>query len=202
MTFFAYNVSMSITADAKRDLILTSALGVFGRYGYKRTSMDLIAQAAGVSRAALYQHFANKEQVFRAVVGRMLDDLILAAETEVEVAETVADKLYGALAVKLDVLGSTVEAEFRGELFGEAATMADDLMRSFRDRQVAILETVLDDASDKLDLGAASAGDTAQLLYDALTGISQEQEPVPVLRVRLRQLVELAVRGLARKTES
>lgn len=201
MTFFAYNVSMSTTADAKRDLILTSALGVFGRYGYKRTSMDLIAQAAGVSRAALYQHFANKEQVFRAVVGRMLDDLILAAETEVETAETVADKLYGALAARLDVLGSTVEAEFRSELFGEAATMADDLMRSFRDRQVAILERVLDDASGKLDLGAASAGDTAQLLYDALTGISQEQEPVPVLRARLRQLVELAVRGLARKTE-
>lgn len=200
MTFFIYNVSMSTTADAKRDLILTSALGVFGRYGYKRTSMDLIAQAAGMSRPALYQHFANKEQVFRAVAGRMLDDLIMAAETEVEAAETVEDKLYGALAVTLDLLGSTVEAEFRGELFSEAATIADDLMRSFRDRHVAILERVLDD-SDKLDLGAVSAGDTAQLLYDALTGISQEQEPVPVLRVRLRQLVELAVRGLARKTE-
>ncbi|MEO1613491.1 MAG: helix-turn-helix domain-containing protein, partial [Pseudomonadota bacterium] len=50
----------------RRARILESAVGVFGRYGFKRCSMEDIAEAAGMSRPALYQHFKNKTEIFRA----------------------------------------------------------------------------------------------------------------------------------------
>jgi AcrR family transcriptional regulator len=49
------------------------ALGVFGRYGFRKTSMDEIARAADISRQGLYLHFANKGALFRAAVGQELD---------------------------------------------------------------------------------------------------------------------------------
>jgi TetR/AcrR family transcriptional regulator, regulator of autoinduction and epiphytic fitness len=49
------------------------ALEVFGRYGFRRASMDEIARSAGISRQGLYLHFANKEALFRAAVRQELD---------------------------------------------------------------------------------------------------------------------------------
>lgn len=48
--------------------ILQSALEVFGTYGYRQTNMSLIAEAASLSRQALYTHFATKEDLFSALV--------------------------------------------------------------------------------------------------------------------------------------
>lgn len=200
LTDVSYTVNMSEEMAAKRDQILASALGVFGRYGYKRTSMDLIAQAAGVSRPALYQHFNGKADVFRAAADRMLDELIAAAEAGGRSATEVADRLYGALVVKLDFFVGTVEAEFRSEMVVEAGTIAAEVMASFKQRHLAVVQTVLTSAADELDLlgTALPAHDAAALLLDALNGISQDSAPPEILHARLRQLVELTVRGLTR----
>ena len=49
--------------EEKQARILNAALGVFAAYGLKRSSMEDIAKAADMSRAALYQHFRNKEDI-------------------------------------------------------------------------------------------------------------------------------------------
>ena len=54
--------------DSKRQLILQSAIDVITRYGYRRTSMEDIAQQAGISRPAIYQLFKNKEAVATATI--------------------------------------------------------------------------------------------------------------------------------------
>ncbi|MFO0675596.1 MAG: TetR/AcrR family transcriptional regulator [Polyangiaceae bacterium] len=59
--------------DSKRRLILESAIGVFARFGYRKTSMDEVARAARISRQGLYLHFETKEDLFRAVVVFALD---------------------------------------------------------------------------------------------------------------------------------
>jgi hypothetical protein len=91
-----------------------------------------------------------------------------------------------------------VDAQFRGELFAEAADIAPDIMASFKERHLAVVEGLLICARDELDLldVALTARDAAVLLLDALTGISQEEAPPEVLDTRLRQMVELTTRGL------
>ena len=54
-------------SESKKSKILTAARAVFLRYGYKRISMNDIAEAAGVSRPALYLLFKNKEEIFIGV---------------------------------------------------------------------------------------------------------------------------------------
>ncbi|MFA8299678.1 MAG: TetR/AcrR family transcriptional regulator [Hyphomicrobiales bacterium] len=54
--------------DKVRELIIESARELFGRYGFKKTTMDEIAQYARKGKSSLYYYFKSKEEVFEAVV--------------------------------------------------------------------------------------------------------------------------------------
>jgi AcrR family transcriptional regulator len=54
--------------DEKKQHIMTAAAEVFTRYGFKKASMQDIADAAMMSRAALYLHFRNKDDLFRSLM--------------------------------------------------------------------------------------------------------------------------------------
>jgi AcrR family transcriptional regulator len=51
---------------AKRGQILAGARQVFGELGFERASLDLIAARAGVSKATIYNHYADKNALFVA----------------------------------------------------------------------------------------------------------------------------------------
>src|ERR1700761_3943858 len=52
----------------KRRAITAAATALFLRDGYRDTSMDAVAAQAAVSKQTVYKQFADKEQLFRAVV--------------------------------------------------------------------------------------------------------------------------------------
>ena len=66
--------SISSPSDnAREDRILAAALQVFGRYGFRKASMDEIARSADISRQGLYLRFAGKDALYRAAVRHELD---------------------------------------------------------------------------------------------------------------------------------
>jgi AcrR family transcriptional regulator len=72
-----------LTAPARREQLLEVALGVFARKGYHDTSMNDIADAAGVTKPVLYQHFDSKRELYQALLddvgSRLLDAIVTAA---------------------------------------------------------------------------------------------------------------------------
>lgn len=54
-----------------RDRILDAAENVFNEYGYSNTTLNEIAETAGVTRGAIYWHFKNKEDLFHAMCLRI-----------------------------------------------------------------------------------------------------------------------------------
>ena len=63
----------SASDGARRERVLGAALEVFGRFGFRKASMDEIARAADISRQGLYLRFASKDGLFRAAVRQELD---------------------------------------------------------------------------------------------------------------------------------
>src|SRR5271155_488811 len=55
---------------SKAQSILAAAKRTFLGSGFGAVSMDTIAREAGVSKATVYAHFAGKEELFGAVIGR------------------------------------------------------------------------------------------------------------------------------------
>ncbi len=56
----------------KRKAILEGAVKVFTKSGFDASSMDCIAEAAGVSKRTVYNHFPSKEILFQAIVADFL----------------------------------------------------------------------------------------------------------------------------------
>jgi AcrR family transcriptional regulator len=80
-----------------REKLLDSAAKVFAERGYRGTSVDLVAEDAGVTKGALYWHFKNKEELFFALIGERVDrrarELMQITETapgEQETAPTIS----------------------------------------------------------------------------------------------------------------
>jgi TetR/AcrR family transcriptional repressor of mexJK operon len=55
-------------SEAKAEAILIAASQLFLAQGFQGTSMDAVAKQAGVSKQTVYSHFANKEELFKAVI--------------------------------------------------------------------------------------------------------------------------------------
>jgi AcrR family transcriptional regulator len=54
--------------DERREQILATAVNLFSRNGFRGTTTKEIAQAAGVSEAMVFRHFANKEALYAAIL--------------------------------------------------------------------------------------------------------------------------------------
>lgn len=70
----------------RREVILHAAARVFARAGFASTSMDDVANAAGITRLIVYRHFDTKEVLYRAVLQATFDRVAAAfrdaADTE------------------------------------------------------------------------------------------------------------------------
>jgi AcrR family transcriptional regulator len=104
-------------ADSRQMALLDAAVGVFARYGFRKTSMDEVARAAGVSRQGLYLQFANKEELFRKALQHSLTNQLNAA--------------IAALAQRADSLEQRLTAAcdaWSGRFVGSLGADAADLM--------------------------------------------------------------------------
>src|SRR6202521_3728108 len=83
--------------SAKPNAIVLAGLQLFTRYGYRKTSIDDIAQAAQVAKRTVYLHFDNKAAVFLAILEYLGDQVRLrCAGAELE-GGTPVDRLTGLL---------------------------------------------------------------------------------------------------------
>jgi AcrR family transcriptional regulator len=73
--------------ESRQSALLDAAVSVFARFGYRKTSMDDVARAAGVSRQGLYLSFANKEELFRRALEHSLSRQLACAITALSRAQ-------------------------------------------------------------------------------------------------------------------
>jgi AcrR family transcriptional regulator len=113
------NITLPRPADLEPRLcvVLDAAVAVFARFGYRKTSMDDVARAAGVSRQGLYLSFANKEELFRRAVEHSLSSQLACAITALSRAE---DSLESRLIAACK--------EWSGRFVGSLGADAADLM--------------------------------------------------------------------------
>jgi len=91
-----------------RDRILREALKLFGARGYSDVSMRDVASAAGVTKAALYYHFADKQDLFTTVSLRQIEAILAALDKVAAAGGTLEDRLTRLAVVGLERLQADV----------------------------------------------------------------------------------------------
>jgi AcrR family transcriptional regulator len=69
-------MSMRLPAEQRRTQLLSVAIEVFGERGFHATSMDEVAEAAGVTKPVLYQHFPSKRALYRELLDEVDAQLV------------------------------------------------------------------------------------------------------------------------------
>lgn len=76
-------MTASAVGEDTRSRLLTTALALFSRHGVEATSLQMLADELGVTKAAVYYHFRTKDEITEAVAGpalRELMEVVAAAE--------------------------------------------------------------------------------------------------------------------------
>ena len=77
-------------AEGTKERILETALELFAQNGYLGTSMNDIAARLGITKAALYKHYAGKQEILKRIVERM-DQMDKERAEAYEMPETAPD---------------------------------------------------------------------------------------------------------------
>jgi len=101
---------------AKREEILTAALDVIARNGYRRTSVRELADAVGLSQAGLLHYFSSKEELFQEILRKR--DEVDAAAFDLDVDQPI-EAFFGVIRHNSEVPGLV-------QLYAQLSTEACD----------------------------------------------------------------------------
>lgn len=84
---------MSVSSK-KREAIIDAALKTFLKYGYGATTIDEIVKIAGGSKATVYKHFKDKDDLFNTVADRLVKKGPILRMIDVEEDPSIALVVY------------------------------------------------------------------------------------------------------------
>jgi TetR/AcrR family transcriptional regulator len=182
------------TTPQRVEGILRASIPVFAERGYRRTSMANIAEAAGLSRPALYQYFSDRSDLFAAAFCLLLEEHTDAALAALSGDVALVDRLdgylqrlhgdpYAALAAT-DHGEELMEAhhQFAAEAAAHAKTRAHDGLRKH------LQSTTSADRRTRTGM--------LDLLTLSIAGLKQDHPSPGVYRRRLTFLAETAAHVL------
>ena len=186
-----------------RDRILDAAMTVFRRHGFRRSSIEQAADAAGLTRQALYHHFKSKEALFRAVIERLYENALAAEIAAAHAAEKAGGSLADILVAQLTGRLRQVIASFDGsphieELFSEHLVQARDLYQKYTGLYVAQGRATIERVRRKQRLalaGGMTSRDFARCIEMAISGTKSVHPAMQPADAFLKDL-EIMVRTL------
>ncbi|MDA9547346.1 TetR family transcriptional regulator [Bradyrhizobium sp. CCBAU 45321] len=189
-----------------QDRILDAALRVFRRHGFRRSSIEQAAEEAGLTRQALYHHFASKEALFRAVLERIyaqgLAAEIAAAKAAEESGLELADILVAEIGARMQsLLASLRDSPHTEELFSEHLAQARDLYQSYSSRFTEEIATTITRVCRKRKLkleSGVSVRELARCVEMAIHGTKSAfpaMQPVDAFLKQLETMLRMLIAG-------
>jgi AcrR family transcriptional regulator len=154
-----------LTAEQRRQQLFAVAMELFAQRGYRATTMDDIAEAAGVTKPLLYQHFSSKRALYLELVDSIAHNLLEAIGRAVMRADGPRQQVEMGFAAYFRLVVSH-ELEFR-LLYGR--DHADDLELG---RALRAVEDAIAEAIDPL-IDAGLDADHRRLLAYGIVGMAE-----------------------------
>jgi AcrR family transcriptional regulator len=190
--------------SAKPNAILLAGLKLFTQYGYRKTSIDDIANAAQVAKRTVYLHFENKAAVFLAILEYLGDQVRERCAAAESAGGTAVDRLAGLLDAYYGMAFELFsKSEHMPELQETFSTLARariyDLNTEYEDRLARFLRSLQRTGT----IGGPPPGLTVEQIVHILVRAAQGAKHDPevqgdrkALERRLRELAILAIAAM------
>src|ERR1039458_6783997 len=132
--------SRRLDATQRREQLVSTAQRLFGERGYRATTMEDIANAAGVTKPLLYQHFTSKRALYLELVHRVSSELLEALGSANRRANGPRQMVENGFGGYFELI-VTHEDSFR-LLFGRHAPDDPELFNAVRQVETAVLDVI------------------------------------------------------------
>jgi AcrR family transcriptional regulator len=129
--------------DLNRESILKTAREIFSKYGFKKTTLDDIANAVRKGKSSLYYYFDSKEDLFQAVILKEVE--ILAHELEIVINRNTdpVDKLRDYILTKLTTFRNLANFYHAIENDVTAIGFIDDIKQKYEQDEIRMIKRIL-----------------------------------------------------------
>jgi AcrR family transcriptional regulator len=153
--------------EATRGALIAAARRLFGERGYAGVGTEEIVAAAGVTRGALYHHFRDKRDLFRAVMVDVEQALVQSVAARMAGVDRPFDQLVAAMEATLDACADERVARISFQ-DGPAVLGHEEWRAIVEETSLGLMTAMLAHAMDAGDLRAAPPEPLAHVLLGAM----------------------------------
>jgi AcrR family transcriptional regulator len=193
-----------LPAAARRIQLLEVALERFAASGYHGTSMDEIAEAAGVTKPVLYQHFSSKRKLYQELLDTVGQQMLESVAAQAGAASQPYQRVLAGFRANFTFVSQHADA-FQ-LVFGTGARRTDEFaetVRRLEDDMAAVIGGYIDadiddEHRDLLGYAIVGLGEVAARRWVSLHEGAPPLDPAETeaLAVRLADLVFAGLRSL------
>lgn len=180
----------------RRQMILDGATKAFTQFGYKATTMDLVAKHANVGKGTIYTFFKNKEELFDEIFTSLLSEMRKIADEAMDEEKSFSENLHLAL---FAILEFRKNHQLTIKIFQENAKLGTSAVKEMIEKMeqmiIRYIKTKVKEAIDKGDIKPCDPELTAFVmvkLYIALI-FDWEKRYEPLTKEEVAESLELYV---------
>jgi AcrR family transcriptional regulator len=182
---------------ARREALLGATAELVAQRGFHGVGIADIGAAAGVSGAAIYRHFATKQELLTALIERTVDALLAGARAAIADADSPSDALVALVDAHVDF--ALRDRSIIAVYDQEAHNLPHDDLRRLRRQQRAYAELWIDVVLTlQPQLSRAEARAAVSALFGLLNSVSDHAVRIPrdELAALLRRMALASLRSV------
>jgi AcrR family transcriptional regulator len=127
-----------------RNSIVEVARGIFANYGFRKTTMNEIADGVGKGKSSLYYYFSSKEDVYRAVIEMEAETMKQKLVDAIDGVDDPVGKLRIYVVTRMEILHELIN--FHQAINSEYLTNIDfiqKMRKKYDNEEVTLLKNIL-----------------------------------------------------------
>lgn len=159
-----------MSANSKHQIIEAAGI-IFERYGFKKTTMDDIAFAAGKGKSSLYYYFKNKEEVFEAVVAHEAKQLVAEINKAINATHSAVEKLrsYVNIRMKRFVQRGNLATALNDNFLATFAFI-EKIQNNYRDFEIEMIAGIINEGINRKEFKPVDANFTSEAILTCMIG--------------------------------
>ena len=155
-----------------KEQIIDSASKIFARYGFKKTTVDEIADSIHKGKSSIYYYFKSKEEIFKEVVKKEYNYLKQTTKEALKNQESPKEKLRLYILTRLKVLLnlSNIYAALKNDYF-ECLSLIEEIRDKYIQEEIDEFTKILQEGIDQGIFLIKNTTVTAHSIITVLKGL-------------------------------
>lgn len=191
-----------LKTDVKK-VITTAASDIFAKFGFKKTTMDEIAEAAHKAKSSIYYYFKSKEEIFRRIIEKESEILKEEINRAINQEKTPQKRLRAYTITRTRGLNRLANfySALKDEYF-EHYAFIEKIRKEYDKDELRVIKEILKNGVDDGTFSIKDLDVTAFVLITALKGLEYTwavEADMSKIEKNIDNLLEVLFNGIAKK---